>query len=625
MAKKVLTFLIKSDIKQTAKDTEILLAKLENTNKETKDLTNNFGAFGITIGSIKKKFSDVAKIVNNGLKTFGLNAQIAGKAFQLIFGGEVKLGAKLLFDVIKKGIAATGIGLFAIALGSVVTFLAKTKKGAELLERTLAGLGAAFKVIRDRVSGLGEGILKLFSGDTKAGFEQIKGSFKGIGDEIVADTKAVVELKKSFQDLRDSNRELRVETAKSKAKIEELRLIAADTSKSTEERQAAAQKAFDIENKLLNKRIENAKEAIRIQIEENKTAENKDEALDALADKEIALADLQRESATRQRRIVEQINQIQRQGDAEADKARKKKQDDIDKANKKAEDDAKKLADKQKQDAATLLEIQQENSLARIDDLRKRALKELEIEKNKELQLAELMENSEEMKAEIREKYRRLEQETNDQFDEEQDDKDKEKADKEKEDIRTLNEFKMEMTRQAFAVGQTLLDTEVEELESSYQKERQLAEKNGGDLQAIDDKFEKKRKQLAKKQKAFKVAQALVNTFMSATGAYQQAMDGIPAPAGLIAAPIAAGMAVAAGLANVRQILKQDTGGGGGGGGAGGGGSMGGGQPAPEMQSGKFELSAPAQEQEPVRAFVVTDDVTQGQDKLSTIRRNAVI
>ena len=232
---------------------------------------------------------------------------------------------------------------------------------------------------------------------------------------------------------------------------------------------------------------------------------------------------------------------------------------------------------------------------------------------------------AEEMKAEIREKYRRLEQETNDQFDEEQDDKDKEKADKEKEDIRTLNEFKMEMTRQAFAVGQTLLDTEVEELESSYQKERQLAEKNGGDLQAIDDKFEKKRKQLAKKQKAFKVAQALVNTFMSATGAYQQAMDGIPAPAGLIAAPIAAGMAVAAGLANVRQILKQDTGGGGGGGGAGGGGSMGGGHPAPEMQSGKFELSAPAQEQEPVRAFVVTDDVTQGQDKLSTIRRNAVI
>jgi methyl-accepting chemotaxis protein len=241
MAKKVLTFLIKSDIKQVAKDTEILLAKLENTNKETKDLTNNFGAFGITVGSIKKKFADVAKIVNNGLKTFGLNAQIAGKAFQLMFGGEVRTGAKVLFGVIKKGIAATGIGLFALALGSVVTFLTKTKKGAELLERTLAGLGATFNVLRDRASGVGEALLNIFNKPLKETLGDIKDSFTGIGDEIVADTKAIVELKKSFQELRDSNRELRVETAESKAKIEELRLIATDTSKSIEERTAAAQ------------------------------------------------------------------------------------------------------------------------------------------------------------------------------------------------------------------------------------------------------------------------------------------------------------------------------------------------------------------------------------------------
>lgn len=235
---------------------------------------------------------------------------------------------------------------------------------------------------------------------------------------------------------------------------------------------------------------------------------------------------------------------------------------------------------------------------------------ELEQEYQRKLELAR---KAGEDDTAITEEFRAKQKEINDNYD-----------DEEKEKIRTLNEFKMEMAQQAFDIGQTLLDTEVSDLENAYNKERELAEKNGGDLEAIDDKFEKKRQRLAKKQKAFKVAQALVNTFMSATGAYNQAMDGIPAPAGLIAAPIAAGMAVAAGLANVRQILKQDTGGGAGGGGAGGGG-MGGGQPAPEMMSGKFELTPPAQEQEPVRAFVVTDDVTQGQDKLSTIRRNAVI
>ena len=256
-----------------------------------------------------------------------------------------------------------------------------------------------------------------------------------------------------------------------------------------------------------------------------------------------------------------------------------------------------------------LLEAQNELALVGKTN-RELELLELEQEYQRKLELAR---KAGEDDTAITEEFRAKQKEINDNYD-----------DEEKEKIRTLNEFKMEMAQQAFDIGQTLLDTEVSDLENAYNKERELAEKNGGDLEAIDDKFEKKRQRLAKKQKAFKVAQALVNTFMSATGAYNQAMDGIPAPAGLIAAPIAAGMAVAAGLANVRQILKQDTGGGAGGGGAGGGG-MGGGQPAPEMMSGKFELTPPAQEQEPVRAFVVTDDVTQGQDKLSTIRRNAVI
>jgi len=580
MAKKVLTFLIKSDIKQTAKDAEILLAKLENTNRETKDLTDNFGAFGITVGSIKKKFADVAKIVNNGLKTFGLNAQIAGKAFQLMFGGEVRTGAKVLFGVIKKGIAATGIGLFAIALGSVVTFLAKTKKGAELLERTLAGLGAAFNVLRDRASGVGEALLNIFNKPLKETLGDIKDSFTGIGDEIVADTKAIVELKKSFQDLRDSNRELRVETAESKAKIEELRLIATDTSKSIEERQAAAQQAFDIENKLLDKRIANAKEAIRIQKEENKTAINKDEALDALADKEVELANLELESNRRKIRLTEKLNGIRRQGEAEERKALR---------------DLKK-ADQERIGTLEKLPTVQQNITNQITQAKNDEVKAIEdgnaqiIESNKEVTQNYL------------------------------DDLDREKAAKE-----GLEDFKAYAADQALNITRTLMETEVQEVEEAYQREIQLAGGNKDAQDRINQKFEKKRRKLAKKQKAFDIAQATIDTFKSANAAYNS-MAGIPV-VGTVLAPIAAGMAVAAGLANVRKIAKQDVGGGAGGGGGGGmgGGGMGGGTPKPEMQSGKFELTQPAQEQEPVRAFVVTDDVTQGQDKLSTIRRNAVI
>ena len=46
--------------------------------------------------------------------------------------------------------------------------------------------------------------------------------------------------------------------------------------------------------------------------------------------------------------------------------------------------------------------------------------------------------------------------------------------------------------------------------------------------------------------------------------------------------------------------------------------------PAPEVLSGAFSLDS-AQEQEPARAYVVSDDITNNQDKLALIRRRATI
>jgi hypothetical protein len=48
------------------------------------------------------------------------------------------------------------------------------------------------------------------------------------------------------------------------------------------------------------------------------------------------------------------------------------------------------------------------------------------------------------------------------------------------------------------------------------------------------------------------------------------------------------------------------------------------GTPAPEMLSGKFELGG-MQEQQPVQAYVVTDNLTDNQNKLAYIRRRATI
>lgn len=46
--------------------------------------------------------------------------------------------------------------------------------------------------------------------------------------------------------------------------------------------------------------------------------------------------------------------------------------------------------------------------------------------------------------------------------------------------------------------------------------------------------------------------------------------------------------------------------------------------PAPEMLSGRFELTPPT-EQQPIQAYVVTDNLTDNQNKLAYIRRRATI
>jgi hypothetical protein len=48
------------------------------------------------------------------------------------------------------------------------------------------------------------------------------------------------------------------------------------------------------------------------------------------------------------------------------------------------------------------------------------------------------------------------------------------------------------------------------------------------------------------------------------------------------------------------------------------------GTPAPEMLSGRFQLGG-VEEQQPVQAYVVTDSLTDNQNKLAYIRRRATI
>lgn len=116
---------------------------------------------------------------------------------------------------------------------------------------------------------------------------------------------------------------------------------------------------------------------------------------------------------------------------------------------------------------------------------------------------------------------------------------------------------------------------------------------------------------LAGDNKALAVAQATIDTYAGVNKAFAQ---------GGVAGFVTGASILAAGLSNIKKILSTDVGSGGGGGGSV---PSDTGTPAPEMLSGAFTLGTP--EQQPVQAYVVTDDMTNNQNKLANIRRRATI
>lgn len=564
--------------------------KLENVKKTTKEVGNEatkaageFKIMGTSINSLKGVFTKVKGV------------------------------AKGMFSSIKMGIASTGIGLLVLAVGALVTYFTQTKKGAETIQVAFKALGATVSVLTDRISAIGGAIIKVFSGDFKGAAEDAKAAVSGLGEEIVKETKQMIELTKASQSLADSQRELNVETARRRSELEELKLIAEDTTKTEAERLEAAEGAMQIETELLNKRVANAAEALRIKKEEVEASESMAEDLDELAQLEIDLFNIKQESTTKQIELNNKINSITKEGEA-------KRLEAIQKENEKLAEKAENELEITKRKNALLdeLELQkaendEERELIALEQQQEKAALEIEALVATEEQKQELLLASEESfnlkKADIDAKYRAKDKADRDKIEA---DKDKKRAD----DL--AKEKKLADSKMALATGT---------------------------LSLIQDVFGKE----SKAGKAAAIAQATINTYQGITAALASAPP--PINVGL------AGITAAAGFKSVADIVgtqepKFARGGMVGGFGTGtsdsvsaklskgetvinakstrmfkpllsamneAGGGVG------FADGGTLDTSSNGQTFGAIKAFVVTDDVTNSQNSLDKIRQKATI
>ena len=446
---------------------------LKESNKEAKDSIGNFKVMGVSI---------------NGIKTS------IGKVIPLI---------KTMFGTIKAGIMSTGIGALLIAFGSLATYFTSTQRGADKLKLALTGISAAFNVIRDRISTVGEAISLAFSGKFTEASDKLKESVTGIVDEIKEEVSVMTALEKRVQALRDAEIQFTVQRAKTRKEIEKARLLAEDETKSQEVRIEALKKALKLEEETTNQELKLARERVRIQEEQMEISENLVEDEKKLADFRADVINKETKSFRLQKRVKTEINELNREIEAEEKKIAKEKQDRID-----AEFDAMIKAN---------------------DEFNKQKLKDAEIQAQKELEIQKAIEGAKE-----------------------------------------------NLISQGFDIA--------------------------GELAGESDKA----------QKAVAVAKTIYNTQQ----AIMNAMANIPAPFN-IATAVSTGIMGAMSVKNILStspssssnvsVPSAQTG-----------------TPAPEMLSGRFELGQ-MEEQQPVQAYVVTDSLTDNQNKLAYIRRRATI
>jgi len=290
-------------------------SNIGDVSKDAKSAAGEFKVMGVSLNSVKAGFKSVATT------------------------------AKASFATIKAGIMSTGIGALLIAVTALISYFTNTKRGADKLAQTFTAMGAVVDVLTDRLSKVGEAISFVFSGEFRKAGEALKGTFAGITDEIQKEVKAMVEITKRTQALRDADNAFMVQKAATRQEIEKARLNAEDETKTAKERLDALKTALELEEKTTQRELELAGERLAIQQEEMALSENSAEDEERLAQLKVELIEKETASIKMRRRVVTEVNSLENEIRAE-EKARTDAKLAETAAKIKAIEDEKKAADK---------------------------------------------------------------------------------------------------------------------------------------------------------------------------------------------------------------------------------------------------------------------------------------
>jgi hypothetical protein len=206
---------------------------------------------------------------------------------------------------VKGALIATGVGAFVVVVGTLIAYFTETEKGAQKLRTIMAGLGAVVRTVADAMMSL---------------------DFRNLTTNINENTKAAIANAKALNAVEEAEGELTVKRAEANKEITRARLIADDLTRSTEERIEAVKRAGDIEKQVAAEEMTIQRQRLAaMESNLNMKKDASEEERDLLEQAQVRLADLERETLMREKRLGSEVNSLKNEQaakDKERDAAR---------------------------------------------------------------------------------------------------------------------------------------------------------------------------------------------------------------------------------------------------------------------------------------------------------------
>lgn len=306
-----------------------------------------------------------------------------------------------------KALIATGIGAFVVAIGTLVNNLQNSEEGFNRVQKLMKQLGVITGNVTDIFYSLGTALFSLVTGD----FEKMNKSFdeaisriKNFNEETRREIDLQGELSDKTAELAKIERKLVVDRAEANRKRAELLEKSVDKERfTTAERIEFLKEAGRLEEEITNAEIEAAKLRLTIKEQENTLSESSAEDLEEEARLKAEVINLETARLTKQKEVTSQViaftNEERAAKKAASDEAaaqRKAEEDEFLAKEKEAADkelarlnsiDAirkqfqQKIEDGEAETEAQKLELQKQRDLASLDALGATEAQKLEVKK----------------------------------------------------------------------------------------------------------------------------------------------------------------------------------------------------------------------------------------------------